>query len=483
MKLVALCATLALLALCTRGDSRSMADSASTVTSAAIARGSSILKRVGRAVAERAVPSTQRHAVMLPPDTASPSDIEAALWTGHSAISPHFPHATFAYTDFYYSYHPQKTLPTLARRYDLVMSGPGDQWKRLDSTVTLTRYRLFWTVLQPDKTTNEYTTLTAWYARHPQFKLEDAFLHKPGTTPTPANRLTKHIWDSNRWLYNPADSGLRMYEREAVGRVIEAGNNGVFYDEFGRGSMAGAFKSLELDSLQYQRATVEKLAGLRATFPKALIKVNTGAYTTPFDSAVIVAAGGVQLETLNDPLTANLNYTWKWIDHLLAANVKHIELVSLRAWTDKLPNTLTAGNEDSPIHRVRMGDYASYLLVRPTDPRILSWNQDNTWREDPATHWLKAFEANIGQPAALRSPLASGKDSLGQAYTVWQRPYTRALVLLRAVNGWDKQDYGDRSAIAVTLPKAMRRLNGNGSLAEPSKQVTLRAGEGAILIP
>ncbi|MBX6330722.1 MAG: hypothetical protein IRY91_02620 [Gemmatimonadaceae bacterium] len=427
-----------------------------------------------------AEPRSRRFAA--PADT-SPKSVEAALWTGHSAISPHFQHATFAYTDFYYSYYSRATMPLLAKRYDYIMSGSGSRWRALDATISHIPYRLLWTVPLPGQKSNEFATMEAWYAAHPQFDIEDAFLHEVGTSRDPAHRMTTVIWGTKRWMLNPADSGLRLYHRDDLGRILESGDAGVFYDELGRGVMAKAFRSLELDSLAYQRATVAKLAAEREAYPHAIIKVNTAAYMTPFDSAVIVAAGAAHLETLNDALSANITYAWRWIDNLFAAGVWSIEFVSLRAWTDKLPASLTPGNEDTRIHRVRMGDYASYLMVRPSAPRKLQWNQDNSWSEDPGAHWLKAYEANLGEPMAARSVLTSGTDPLGQKYTVWQRPYTRATVLLRTVVGWDKPNYGDESAITVTLPRPMRRLTSSGALASPSTTITLRAGEGAILLP
>jgi hypothetical protein len=431
-------------------------------------------QRVGAAVGT----DTAWAAVRVTAPAADP--LLTSLWAPPADTSPHVRHATFAYTDFRYSYYDTTSRALLATRYDHVMSGSGDAWRALNPTIRHTTYRLLWSIIQPGQSDGAYDRLVAWYAHHPELRLEDAFLHDSAADS--AHRKVVTIWSTRRWLLNPADSGLRVYHLQELAAILASGDAGVFYDEFGRGVMAKAFTSLELDTLAYQRATVEKLAGERAVFPEAEITINTAAYTTPFDSACIVAAGSAHLETTDDPLSASQNHFWTWIDHLLAAGAQSLEFVATRQWIDPLPSTLTAGNDVSPRARERMGAYASYLIIRDS-ARVVSWNQDNSWRDDPAPHWLRAYDADLGRPLGPRARLTSGQDPLGQSYTVWQRRYERALVLVRTIDGWAAQTYGDSTAVVVPLPAPYRLLRSDGTLAAPSSTIALRVGEGAILIP
>lgn len=427
---------------------------------------------------------TTRADSTIPRDSsAPPPDAALRLWPGARRRAPHWPHASFVYTDFRYSYYDTASRPILARRYDAVMSGSGAAWHRLDSAIVHIPYRLLWSIFQPGQRDAAYDSLAAWYRRHPAYGLEHAFLHDTGTAGDSAHR---RVWvddsKNRRWLTNPADPGFRAYQTDQLGALLARGEQGVFFDEFGRGTMARAFRSLELDTLAYQRAIVSLLATLHATYPEARIVVNTAAYTTPFDLACATAAGGAQLEQMDYPFSANQPYVWRWIDTLLAAGVRYVEYVSALSWTDRLPATMSAGSEVSPRARQKMAEYVSFLLIQDTARRVV-WNHDNAWTEDPASHWLRAFEADLGRPIGARSKRESGRDPVGQSYTVWQRDYERALVLLRTVNGWDPPRYDDSTAVPITLGRPYRRLRSDGVLAPPDTVVHLRAGEGAILIP
>lgn len=63
--------------------------------------------------------------------------------------------------------------------------------------------------------------------------------------------------------------------------------------------------------------------------------------------------------------------------------------------------------------------------------------------------------------------------------TVFARNFSKGLVLVRPYCGGE---YGDGTASQVSLPGPLRLLGADGSLGQPTRQVTLRNGEAAILV-
>lgn len=254
----------------------------------------------------------------------------------------------------------------------------------------------------------------------------------------------------------------------------------MFYDVFGRGGVAKAFKSAEGDSAWYQSRLIAALKAEREV-TGAEIVINLGSYDTPFDSLCAIAAGGAHLELTNNPLghnlAAQLNY-WRWIDHLVAAGVQRIEFVSNLAWTDRVPSP--AGNDVAPIGREKMAEYASYLMAK--DPgSVVAFAPDNYWNQSPAEHWLPAWDTDIGRPLGQRAQVASGTDPVGQGYAIWRRAYTHAVILMRTTSK-TSTNYGDATSVSIPIGAIGRLLRSDGTTAPPDSTVHLRAGEGVVVL-
>lgn len=408
-------------------------------------------------------------------------------------IALHRPWMVYAYTDFYFSHHPgdTATLALLAsKRVDRVMNGDPALWRKYNPGVRQTQYRLFWFALT---TTNDTAgtsgvgPLDAWLAAH-GFPIESAFLHRAGSPPTQANRITwvAHDGDSAAAL-NPADSGMRAYQASVFDMLMQQGYAGIFYDVFGRGGLARAFSSAEGDSIWYRDHLIAALRAERAPYPGSVIVVNTSNYEFPFDSACIVAAGASHLEETNNPLSGNLTQNWTWIDRMIAAGARSLEFVSSYTWTDKLPASLTGGNSSSPMAREKLAEYAAYLLVKDT-AGVVAFAPDNSWRDSPRDHWLGSWDVDVGQPVGPRTVLANGTDSLGNPYTIWVRTFSSGAVVLLRTNHPTRlkpvSDFGDAAAVSVAIPSGVTRsVDAMTGAARAVSQLTLRPGEGAILLP
>jgi hypothetical protein len=408
-------------------------------------------------------------------------------------VSRHRAWMVYAYTDFYFPHHPgdTATLDLLAsKRVDRVMNGDPALWRTYNPNVRQVQYRLFWFALTTTKDTagpSGVGPMDAWLTAH-GFAIESAFLHRKGSAAAQANRITwvAHDGDSAAAL-NPADSGMRAYQASVFDGLVRNGYAGVFYDVFGRGGLARAFASAEGDSIWYRDHLTAALRAERAAYPGSMIVVNTSNYEFPFDSACIVAAGASHLEQTNNPLSANLTPNWTWIDRMVAAGAQSLEFVSTYTWTDKLPASLTGGNSASPMAREKFAEYASYLLVKDT-AGIVAFAPDNSWRDSPRDHWLAAWDVDVGQPVGPRAVLANGTDSLGNPYTIWVRHFSSGAVVLLRTNHPTRlkpvSDFGDAAGVSVDIPPGVTRsLDATTGSARPARQLTLRPGEGAILLP
>jgi hypothetical protein len=106
-----------------------------------------------------------------------------------------------------------------------------------------------------------------------------------------------------------------------------------------------------------------------------------------------------------------------------------------------------------------------------------SWNQ----------HWLDAVRFNIGQPRGGFTVMASGADPADRrlTYQVFGRHYDNALVLYKPLSytrGVGTGTTANNTFTTHSLGGRYRLLNSNGSLGPVITSLSLRNGEGAILV-
>lgn len=383
-----------------------------------------------------------------------------------------------------------------AAHFDFVMGGDAQQYKALNPAIRVIPYALDWNVVQPGAqkntlATSYYNDMQQWFAAHPQYQLEKAFLHLAGSDPSPESRLQFTAWGSKRWAINPGDSGARAYTEDRIRRFV-ANSDGVFFDSHSSGDLGKALGNAPLaeypDRQAYQRDMVDYIHSVATAIAPKIVMINTSVYARPFDFAMTTAAGAVHLERINNPLDASMPDRWNWVDSLLAHNVI-VELVSLDSWDEANGGhgqfaTYSPGNYTSSAERLKMFELASYYMVVPDSPDRLFLDLENAWKVPYDKVWLKAQEYPVGHPTSPRHLILTGQDSTGTGFKVWARDFDHALVLARPNGTWKNRNYGDGTAASVPLPdgQALRPLHGDGTLGTPVATVTLRAGEAMILI-
>ncbi len=370
------------------------------------------------------------------------------------------------------------------------MSGPMDAWRSLNPTIHTYPYALQYEVVQAEannRPSNLNTSFTPdmqkWYAAHPKYDYESAFLHRGGHDSTHRVAFKNESW---RWLINPGDAGSRAYQADRLSRIAR-GYDGVFLDEFG-GPMYGAIKPTDefATGAAYLASEAELLAQAHAAMAPRILLINIAEYWTPTDSAIVVAGGGAQLERTNYPFTDRTEERWREIDHLLAAGVytEFVATISYTEWAGVPKNrpTFNGGMYGSPRERGQMAQLASYYMAVGPDPQRLSFDQQNYWNVRPDTAWARAVEVDVGHPLRARHVIASGSDPKGQKYRIYAREFEHALVLMRPAIDWHPTVYGDDTALEIPLPKPMRLLHRDGTLGPPVQSVKLRNVDAAIFV-
>jgi hypothetical protein len=139
--------------------------------------------------------------------------------------------------------------------------------------------------------------------------------------------------------------------------------------------------------------------------------------------------------------------------------------------------------------RTQLSTLAYYYLLADPEATFLMFygghEPATTWRK----HWAPAAAYDVGQPKEHWSRLTEGNDPSNPAmkYRVYQRTYGTALVLYKPLShkagDWKVQSaLGDETATIHDLKGTYRPLRADGTLGEPITRVSLRNGEGAILV-
>jgi hypothetical protein len=136
--------------------------------------------------------------------------------------------------------------------------------------------------------------------------------------------------------------------------------------------------------------------------------------------------------------------------------------------------------------RAQLATLAYYYLLADPNQTMLVFNGGN----DPAgawsQHWSRAAAYDVGQPLGAWGVYAQGIDpaDASLAFKVYERPYANALVLYKPLSYFRGKAGSTDNDTATThwLNGSYRPLNADGTLGAAVTKVTLRNGEGAILV-
>jgi hypothetical protein len=166
----------------------------------------------------------------------------------------------------------------------------------------------------------------------------------------------------------------------------------------------------------------------------------------------------------------------------LIAHRASLKSPSTFAVLDSLP---TGGSPTDP--RTQIATLAYYYLIADPHSTFLNffggYEPSSPW----SRHWSQAVTYNVGQPIGSWSLFASGTDPSNSrlTYHVYERTYTNALVLYKPLSfSSSLQLNGSLNGKPTVhwLGGTYRVLRADGTLGPPVTSISLRNGEGAILI-
>ena len=413
--------------------------------------------------------------------------------------SPHFDFIRRTFTDFCYCWdHSRDSRDWSAERYDLIMSGNLGAWMELDPKVTTLRYALLVSTLdeanrdKPSVNGKFLDDMRRWYARHPEFKIESAFLHKQGEgRADSASRVNPHIWTSNRFVGNPADAGWRAYSIDRMKWIAKDSSvGGIFLDEIDRGTAAKAYRNSRefqgADSTVWQNALVSLIADIRKAIAPKMLQINAAGYSgRDWEKALGAAAGSVHLETLNRA-TQELPSVWDVVDWYVDHDV-YADFVGLETWSDLARTSMAkhypGGNYASPPLRGKMVQLASYYMVVPSDPQRLGVQIENVRGFVPDSVGMRVMEYDVGHPLGKRRVVMNERDPLGQRARVYRRDFDHAIALIRPVAYWADTVMTNETKVKVPLPEGgpWLRVEPDGTTT-PVSDLWLRNSDAVILV-
>lgn len=435
-----------------------------------------------------------------PPDTTP-----VALGPGFvdpRPMSPHFDHVRLTFTDFCYCFDGplgDSLRAWAAREFDLVMSGNAAKWRALNPTIDQYRYILFGTTLDeansdPNSLTGKFQAdMREWYAMHPQYSYESAWLHQKGDSipADSAHRLNPFVWSTKRFAGNPLDPGWRAYTVDRFKRALaeSPGSNGLFLDEMDRANVAWIEKSKEgqgLDSLVWQNAIISLIGDIKAAMPGVEFQSNAAGYSKrDLELRIGQAVGDMHLELMN-LATQEQPSVWAMIDKLLAGGTD-VDYVGAEMWTDMLvPKWLTkypGGNYAAPVYRAKVQQLANYYMVVGSDPQHIGLQIESTRGITPDSAALPIYRFNVGHPKGPRSMWLDVRDPLNQRARVYRRDFDNAVILNRPVVYWADTLMTEATATPVPLPEGgpWSYVKARGAIV-PLDSLALRNGESVILV-
>ncbi len=393
----------------------------------------------------------------------------ASFFEWNAASSPHAKHIVSMVTDWMYNQTPAE-LDWVAGHYDWVLGGayPDTTYKSRNASIKYGKYVIHLTVKAPGQENpslgvSYYPDMQTWYAAHPQYNIENAFLHVSG------ERMTSNIWASLRWAINPGDPGLIAYNQDRFGRVCGTSDDFVFIDEHSSDEINRFAGSDEYPVLaDLQNAVVALLTAERASLGRP-IQINTAEYITTLDKRCVIAAGADHMELANNPFNQFNPDRWTFQDQCLDGGA-FVETVSARDFAEAAALTgYPAGNDLSVAGRFKMCELASYyMVVRAPGGQMSIFMSNNGWGNHPwSAQWIAASEVNVGAPLAARYVYQSGTDGRGKAYVIYARNFDKCLVLYRPAKAWDDQVWGDDTIVNVNLPggETWKQVRSDGTLA------------------
>lgn len=294
------------------------------------------------------------------------------------------------------------------------------------------------------------------------------------------SRLFYPYYGQMRFVTNPSGRGVAAWAASYHRRLLAAqpAADGVFMDNSaGKAPTAGV--GLVESTASYSSDYAAVLGAINRGIAPAWVVANTSGGGADADRVVRQVRGTIEEFALRP-----LSHNWSQFRDTADLVARRLALTHPGGYLilDTLSN---GGSPTDPRTRIAALAYY-YLLADPDATFLMTWGG-----EEPASawsrHWFDAIAFDVGRPRGTWSEFATGADPADGAlnYHVYEREYGNALVLYKPLSyaaGKGSGGTGDSTATTHGLPGTFRPLQSDGTLGAPTQSVTLRNGEGAILV-
>jgi hypothetical protein len=282
-----------------------------------------------------------------------------------------------------------------------------------------------------------------------------------------------------RFVTNPSTLGYRQWAADFNVRYLNAHplDSALFVDNSGGNSPVGGVQVAE-PTASYTTDYAGLLNAIGQAIAPRWILANTAGGGTSADP-VIQRVQAYFDEFVIRPLAAN----YQQFEDIASTFARRAALTSPSPYAilDSMPTN--GSPTDSRTQLATLAYY--YLLADPTTTFLDFYGgfaPGTSWTQ----HWSPAAAYNIGAPQGAWSLFASGTDPDNTALTfrVYQRSFANALVLYKPLSADATGTIlgSLNTATTFALNGTYRPLQADGTLGAPETSVTLRNGEGAILI-
>lgn len=292
------------------------------------------------------------------------------------------------------------------------------------------------------------------------------------------SRLFYPYYGQQRFVVNPSSSSIKKWAADYHKRLLSATPlaDGLFIDN-SHGKLPFAGINV-LEGTQTYTADSANLVGAvwRAVNPKIVVANTVGSIA----EADLIA--GQSAAVLEEFLLRPSDASWSTVETVadivrrrLAANGSPYVIL------DSYPGSTAVTDP-----RTQIGTLAYYYLFADPNRTMLMFFGGYQPNADWDLGWIDAAEVDVGLPTGERTIFARGADpqNLALEYRVYAREYGKALVLYRPRSYFQGTTgtMADATATTHQLGGSYRTLNANGTQGPVITQITLRGGEGAVLI-
>lgn len=485
-----------------------------------------------------------RHMVVLigcllggPSISLSTSVYAQSLALNPATESPHWPHIKvfdYARSLFLASLSPAEYQWYVSHLDAVEVHGNGPAVRAINPTIGLFSYQFDMSQFQTADFSglaesgflhfSEDTSLTFWNLQKTQIVGSKSIKGCPDP-PIPACRVQTHLWDNDRYVFDPQSAAFRTWQAAKVlGPLNAYGMSNdtstiVWLDEHAPGfswplsfgyqtviKSGGGIRefggrrpwvngvldnTFETDYATALNSWLAVLASAAGTANKKLV-INANAYSLhPWLLPQVRTVLGMSTESKHRPDGFSGPAEYQQYLNLTNDLTKAGGVIDLHGtWCYTGPGGYTAGNYGTSAARYRMWRLASYYQFKEPvgsagtvyfNPGFCSNNSANinSAAADQAS-WLLAYQVDVGQPTG--NTLLYQQGTADCAYQILGRQYTKALILVRPQDGSRCTNYGDSSAATVTFADPVQILREDGTVSDLVTTARIRNAEAIIAI-